>query len=221
MKVALVGSGRTGSKVAELHQDTVCFDQNNKPTLESLQACDVIICFLPGHVFTEYIDMFIASKKPCVIGSTGFVWNRTLLTQLEEKKLKWVNSHNFSLGMNLVKAMIEIMGKADKLFPGAEFSIHDIHHQHKVDSPSGTALSWKQWLDKPAKITAERTGEVIGYHHIEMKSDVEKIKITHEALDRGIFAKGALWSAERLLSDKDIAYGLTQFNNLVKKHLHV
>ena len=62
---------------------------------------------------------------------------------------------------------------------------------------------------------------MIGYHHIEMKSDVEKIKITHEALDRGIFAKGALWSAERLLSDKDIAYGLTQFNNLVKKHLHV
>ena len=221
MKVALVGRGRTGAKVAELHSQTVCFDEHHKPTVEGLQACDVIISFLPGSIFTEYIDMFVASQRPAAIGSTGFEWPASIVQTLKAQKIKWVNAHNFSLGMNLVKAMIEIIGRADKLYSDPQFSIHDIHHVHKLDSPSGTALSWQEWLGHQADITAERTGDVVGYHHLELETPVEKIKLVHEARDRAIFAQGALWTADKLLHDESLEYGLTHFSQLVKKHINI
>jgi len=221
MKVALLGNGKTGGKVLYLHSNTEIFNRSNMPTKEKLNNCDVVISFLPGDIFVEYIPMLIESRIPVVTGSTGFKWNEQVVLTIKENHLKWVNAHNFSLGMNLVKSMIETMGKAEMLFEDVEFNIHDRHHVHKVDSPSGTALSWKDWLGHEVTITAERVGDVIGYHHIEMNTPVESIKITHEAKDRAIFARGALWAAERLVNDTTIEYGLTHFSELVKKHLKI
>lgn len=221
MKIALLGAGRTGGKVSELYPNTIIFDEKNKPTLTKLSECDVVVSFLPGEIFLEYIEMLIESGLPVVTGSTGFSWPSDISKRLQVKKLKWINAHNFSLGMNLVKAMIETLGKASELFDKPEYHIHDIHHVHKLDSPSGTALSWQEWLGHKADITAERTGDVVGYHHLELKTDVEKIKITHEALDRGIFAKGAIWSAKQILENKEIPYGLTHFSDVVKKQLNI
>lgn len=219
MKVALLGAGKTGSKVAQLHSNTIIFSSNNKPTLESLRECDIIICFLVGDVFLSYIPLLIESERPVVTGSTGFNWPRGVHNQLIDKKIKWVRAHNFSLGMNIVKSMIELLSKAEKLYTDINYSIHDIHHVNKLDSPSGTALSWQEWLGKKAAITSERTGDVIGLHYLEMESDVEKIKITHEAKDRAIFASGALWAAKTVLADETIPYGLNNFNNLVQNYL--
>ena len=123
--------------------------------------------------------------------------------------------------MNLVKSMIEILAKATELYPKAQFSIHDIHHTQKLDSPSGTAISWKKWLNQEAKITAERTGDVVGYHHLEMESEVEKIKITHEAKDRAIFASGAIWAAQQIVASPEKYKGLINFDNLVKDILDI
>ena len=204
-----------------IHKDTVVFDENNIPTLESLKKCDVVISFLPGPAFVEYIPMLLESKLPVVTGSTGFDWPADINDSLKATGVKWINAHNFSLGMNIVKQMIEYLGKANQLFENAEFNIHDIHHVHKQDAPSGTALSWKDWLGTDAEITAERTGDVVGYHHVEMHTPVEKIKLTHEALDRGIFANGAIWSANKILTDKSIPAGLTHFSEIVKKHLDI
>lgn len=221
MKVALIGAGKTGGKVAELHPKTVVFDEENPPTLEALQACDVVISFLPGPAFLEYIDLLVESKLPVVTGSTGFDWPDDIQARLKAANLKWINAHNFSLGMNIAKSMIEYLGKAQELFDDIEFKIHDIHHVHKKDAPSGTALSWQDWLGHKAEITAERTGEVVGYHHVEMITPVEKIKLTHEALDRGIFAQGALWAANKISTDNTIEMGLTHFSDVVKKHLNI
>lgn len=221
MKIALIGAGKTGGKVAELHANTIIFDENNIPTKEKLLECDVVVSFLPGPAFMEYIELLIETRLPVVTGSTGFEWPSNIQTRLQENNLKWINTHNFSLGMNIVKQMIEYLGKAKELFSEIEFSIHDIHHVHKKDAPSGTALSWQDWLGTEAEITAERTGDVVGYHHVEMKTPVEKIKLTHEALDRGIFAQGAIWSAEKILTDDSIPVGLTHFSEVVKKHLNI
>jgi len=221
MKVGLLGAGKTGSKVAELHTDTVIFTKNNPPTTADFDACDVVISFIPGDIFLEYIPQLMKSKTPVVTGATGFEWPANIEKQLKDNNQKWIRSHNFSLGMNLVKAMIEVLAKVDQLYDKTSFSIHDIHHVHKKDAPSGTALSWQKWLGHIAEISAERTGEVVGYHHLEMDSPMEKIKITHEAKDRAIFAAGALWAAQKIHNDQNIEAGLIDFDQLVQHYLNI
>lgn len=215
MKVALLGTGKTGSKVAHDHSNTIAFDSKNLPTLEKLKSCDVVISFVPGDIFVEYIPMLIKSKLPVVIGSTGFEWTEETKKQLIDQKLRWVHAHNFSMGMSIVKTLIETISKSSELLEDVTFKIHDIHHVKKLDAPSGTAISWKKWLAKDAKITSERTGDVIGYHHLEMQTPYESIKLVHEAKDRGIFARGALWSANQALNNTNLPFGLIHFNDLV------
>lgn len=221
MKVALLGAGKTGGKVAELHSNTVIFNSKNQPTIEKIRACDIVISFLDGEVFQTYIPLLIEAKKPVITGSTGFEWSPSSIKQINENQITWVRAHNFSLGMNIVKSMITTLSKAKELYNDAQFSIHDIHHTQKLDSPSGTAISWKEWLGEDAKITAERTGDIVGYHHLEMESAVEKIKITHEAKDRAIFASGALWAAKRIFQAPSEQLGLIEFSTLVNKHLKI
>lgn len=221
MKIALLGAGKTGGKVLELHQNTIVFNSKNKPTVAGLRECDIVISFLSGDVFKEYIPILIESKLPVITGTTGFEWDQEHISKISKEKLIWVRAHNFSLGMNIVKSMIETLSKSTELYDDINFSIHDIHHTKKLDSPSGTAISWSQWLGKEANITAERTGDVVGYHHLEMDSPMEKIKITHEAKDRAVFASGAIWAAKKVLNDKTIQPGLMDFSSLVKKHLNI
>lgn len=221
MKVALLGAGKTGSKVHELHENTVIFNSKNNPTLEKLSDCDLVISFLAGDVFIEYLDLLVESKLPVVTGSTGFQWPDNFDQKLKDKKLQWIKAHNFSLGMNLIKAMIENLAKASLLYPEAKFSIHDIHHINKKDAPSGTALTWQDWLGSEANITAEREGDVIGYHHMNMDSHFEKIKITHEAKDRALFANGALWAAKQIFQNNIKEYGLLNFEDIVKKIIKI
>lgn len=219
MKVALIGSGKTGGEVAKMHSNTVIFNSSHKPTRESLRECDVVITFVPGDIFTNYIPLLIESKLPVVIGATGFDWDQETISLIKENKLRWVHSHNFSLGMSIIKSLIETISKGSELLQETSFTIHDIHHTEKLDAPSGTALSWKKWLDKPVKVTSERTGDVVGYHHLEMQTPNETIKLTHEARNRGLFARGALWSANQVLNNTRLEYGLTHFNDLVTNQL--
>ncbi len=219
MKLALLGAGKTGSKILNLHDDVEVFNSKRKPTIESLRECDVIVSFLTGDIFVEYIPLLIESKVPVVTGSTGFEWPENIQTSLQDTV--WIKAHNFSLGMNLVKSLIEKLSQATELYPEAKFSIHDIHHTKKIDSPSGTALSWGEWLGRPHTITAERAGDVVGYHHMEMESQVEKIKVTHEALDRSIFAAGALWAAKKICTEPNKYRGLVAFDKVVTEHLNI
>ena len=221
MKIALLGAGKTGQKVAQLYPNTVIFNTQNIPTKEKLCECDLVISFLAGDIFLEYIDLLIESKIPVVTGSTGFDWPENAIKSIQENKLIWVRAHNFSLGMNIVKNMIETISKATELYDDVKFNIHDIHHTKKLDAPSGTALSWQDWLDQDAKITSERTGDVVGYHHLEMISSVEKIKVTHEALDRAIFAKGALWVAKKIYEKEFTKTGLNNFSDIVNQFLKI
>lgn len=223
MKVALLGKGKTGGKVLELLREQqiphTVFDSQNTPTSDKLKGHDVIISFLSGDVFLEYMPLLIASQIPVVTGSTGIKWPADLDQKLKEKNLKWIHATNFSLGMNLVQQMIFIMKEAAKILTDYEFTMHEVHHTKKLDSPSGTALSWKSWSGHDFPITSERIGDVIGLHEIKLKTKTEEISLKHEALDRKIFAEGALFAARKLLSNKNIAPGFHLFQDVVKKEL--
>ncbi len=219
MKVALLGAGKTGGKVKELlgKDEPTVFDLNNPPTLEKLKGHDVVISFLPGEAFLGYIPLLIESRIPVISGSTGISWPKEIADQIEKAQTKWVWSANFSLGMRLVHPMIEILSQTPRLFSECEASIHEIHHTKKLDAPSGTALLWKKWLGiEEAKVTSERTGDVVGIHELKIETENEIITLRHEAKDRRIFAEGAIWAANRLVSDKTLKPGLHSFEEMVK-----
>lgn len=222
MKVALLGKGKTGGKVLELlrenHISHTVFDSQNIPTPEKIKGHDVIISFLAGDVFAEYMPLLMASRIPVVTGSTGIKWPEDLDEQLKEKKITWIHATNFSLGMNLVQQMIFIMREASKILTDYEFTMHEVHHTKKLDAPSGTALSWKNWSGHEFPITSERTGDVIGLHEIKLKTKTEEISLKHEALDRKIFAEGAVFAAKKILAGK-ISPGFHLFQDIVKKEL--
>lgn len=221
LSFAIIGKGKTGNHVVELLKDHKCevFDSTHKPTVERLKNHDVAIIFLPGAAFTDLIPTLIEAKIPVVSGATGWEGRENLDSELKAKKLTWIWGSNFALGMNLVKLALEQLKLATKL-TDAQFSIHEVHHIKKVDAPSGTALSWKEWLggmDMP--VTSERTGDVIGFHEMTLKLPYEQIKLQHEALDRKIFASGAIWAANKLIENKNLDHGLNTFDLLVKKEL--
>lgn len=223
MKIALLGKGKTGGKVQELlvakNMFHTVFDSTNKPTLENLKGHDVIICFLAGNVFETYIDMIVDSKIPVICGSTGIQLSEKIHQTLVENKTKWIYATNFSLGMNLVQQMIKIMEKASKLFSQYKFSIHEVHHTKKLDAPSGTALSWKEWLNHEVNITSDRIGDVVGIHELTLSTPYEKISVKHEALNRSIFAEGALFAAQLITTNTNIPDGLNLFQDIILKEL--
>lgn len=220
MKVALLGKGKTGGRVLELLQDKkiphTVFDSKNHPTLESLKGHDVVISFLTGDVFREYMPLLIDSKIPVVTGSTGITFDSKLSDSLAEKNIKWIYATNFSLGMNLVHQMILIMKNAGSILSDYSFSMNEVHHTKKLDAPSGTALSWKNWAGHEMDITSERIGDVIGIHELKLKTATEEITLKHEALDRKIFAEGALYGANIISTLKP---GLHLFQDVVQREL--
>ena len=221
MKIAVLGKGKTGKKVIEQlgpHGEYTVFDTSNPPTVENLQGHDVIISFLPGGPFLEYMDILISSKVPVITGSTGFEWPKGIEKTLKEEGTTWVRAHNFSLGMNLVHEMIKVLSKADKLFGKTKFKIHEIHHIMKVDAPSGTALSWQDWSEHDCDITSARTGDVVGDHKLTLETETEDIIVQHQAKDRGIFAAGALWAADKVVKG-EVPVGMNEFSEIAIKEL--
>jgi 4-hydroxy-tetrahydrodipicolinate reductase len=224
VKIALLGKGKTGGKVLELLLDGniphTIFDSSNNPTADKLRGHDVIISFLPGEAFRDYVPLLIETKIPVICGSTAVTWPIRFDAELKEKGIKWIYATNFSLGMNIVHQMILVMSKANKIFDNYKFSLNEIHHTKKLDAPSGTALSWKSWAGHEMDITSERIGDVAGIHELTLSTPYEKISIRHEALDRKIFAEGALYAANKIFSDKSLAPGLHLFQDIVQLELN-
>jgi 4-hydroxy-tetrahydrodipicolinate reductase len=219
MKLALIGKGKTGGKVLELNSPGVeitVFDRSNAPTFEKLTKCDVILSFLPGDAFAELIPVLLETKKPVVTGSTGFKWPENFDKTLREKNLTWIHATNFSLGVVVLKQLIERLNQVSHLFSEKKLSIHEVHHTKKLDAPSGTALSMKEWLKSDCEVTSERTGDVVGVHTLTLETPSEIIRLEHEAKNRTLFAEGAVWATKMITKVKP---GLHSFQKVVEDHL--
>lgn len=219
--IALIGAGKTGAHVTALIHDSeslTIYGRSKPATLDALKSHDVIICFLPPQAFLEYMPMLLQASVPVVTGTTGITWPTDWDKQLQEQNTTWVHGKNFALGMNIMKSLIEILSQAEDLYTNANYQIHEVHHTSKVDAPSGTALAMQSWLNRPADITYERTDDVVGDHQIHLQTPFEEITLSHRALDRSIFAHGALWAARYVLNN-DVPKGLVSFETISAQRL--
>ncbi len=189
-----------------------------------LNQCDVLIDFsTPKAAIDAALAMHDTRCHTLITGTTGYNPAEETALLAAGESITLLKSGNFSLGVNMLAALVEMA--AGRLKQGWDVEILDMHHRHKVDSPSGTALLLGeaaakgrevrlqnvQVLSREGRGTARsdgqigfaalRGGGVIGQHEVRIASELEMITLGHEAFDRSVFAQGAvtaaLWAADQ------------------------
>ena len=218
MKIALVGYGKMGKIIHQIalkrgHDVVATLDET--PTLEKLNNPDVVIEFSSPESAFGNIKFCLENKIPVVAGTTGWLEKKPEIEKIAlENETGFLYGSNFSLGVNLFFALNEKLAEMMSPFQN-DYScqLEEIHHIHKLDAPSGTAISiaegifkhsdFKSWKLDETKgtelgITAIREGEVPGTHSVFYRSEVDEIEIKHTAFNRNGFAVGAVIAAEWL-----------------------
>lgn len=211
MKIALIGYGKMGRQIEQIaiqrgHEIVCRIDIDNQEDFDSkaFSSADVAIEFTnPTVAYDNYLKAFSHNIK-VVSGSTGWLKEHgedvKRLCSEGGQTLFW--SSNFSVGVAIFNAVNKYLAKIMNKFPSYDVSIEEIHHIHKLDAPSGTAITLKEGiLDnidrvKDIPITSFREGEVPGIHSVIYNSEADMIKITHDAHSRHGFALGAVLAAE-------------------------
>jgi 4-hydroxy-tetrahydrodipicolinate reductase len=208
MKFVLLGAGKTGALVAEIatmrgHVVEIIEVHENHGgsalTRKRLAGIDAVIDFTNPEAVMSNIEATIRAGANMIVGTTG--WYAELphvRNQVERAGTGFVWASNFSIGVNLFFAIVREGAKA--LQYGYTARITETHHIHKLDAPSGTAVSLGRVLEQVggAKVPIEsiREGEVVGIHSVELMSAADKITLTHDAHSRRGFAEGAVRAAE-------------------------
>lgn len=238
MKIALIGYGKMGKEIEQIAKDrghsiVSIIDVNNQDDFKSdaFKSADVAIEFTaPSAAYNNCLRTFEAGVK-LVSGSTGWLDQHgdkvKALCKEEGKTLFW--SSNFSLGVTVFTAVSDYLATIMNQFPSYDVSMSETHHVHKLDAPSGTAITLAEHIlshldrkDCWKKETAEkenelaihsiRQGEVPGIHTIRYESEADSITITHDAKNRKGFALGAVLAAEYTAKHK----GLLGMSDLFK-----
>ena len=219
MKIALVGYGKMGHIIDEIatkrgHQ--IVAKLNETPTVENLNNPDVVIEFSNPEVAFNNIKVCLENKIPVICGTTGWLDQKPQIQEIAlQNKTGFLYGSNFSLGVNLFFALNEKLATLMKDFSEYNVQLEEIHHIHKKDAPSGTAISlaegiiknderfdaWKlnETQNKDVGIFAIRQDEVPGTHSVYYKSEVDEIEIKHTAFNRDGFAVGAIIAAEWII----------------------
>ena len=208
-----------------------------KPSRNSIDAfkkSNVIIDFTVPDSTLEILKIAYKLKKKIVIGTTGFSKKEENLIKKFSKKIPILKAGNMSVGVNLLMYLTEIASKS--LGPNFLSKVYEVHHKHKIDYPSGTALMLgkgiadgksknfynligKKYLNKKTfpyakkiNFNSIRKGGVIGEHEVRFSSGKEIIKLNHKSFDRALYSEGALTAAAWLMSKKA---GLYSMRNLL------
>jgi 4-hydroxy-tetrahydrodipicolinate reductase len=228
MKIILYGYGKMGKEIEKIaiergHEIVLMIDENNASTItkEQLNKGNVAIEFSTPHTVLNNITTCFDADLPVVVGTTGWYdhFNEIKTKCLKEKKSMFYAS-NFSLGVNLFFKVNKYLAELMNNYPIYDVSMEEIHHIHKLDKPSGTAITLaNQVLEKIKRktnwsiekkspdtlfIKDVREGEVPGTHVIKYSSDIDNIEIIHTAHNRKGFAFGAVLAAEFLYNKKGI-----------------
>ena len=204
-------------------------------TDKAFKKSDMIIDFTIPDCTFEILKIASKLKKKVVIGTTGFSRSQENLIRKYSKKIPILKAGNMSLGVNLLMYLTEIASKS--LNENYLSKIFEVHHKHKKDYPSGTALMLgkgiadgkgknlynligKKFLNKKSfpygkkiNFSSLRKGEIIGEHEVKFSSGKEIITLNHEAFDRALYSDGALTAAKWLMKKKPGLYSMRDLLN--------
>lgn len=250
MKIALIGYGKMGKEIERIalqrgHTIVSVIDKDNRQDFDSeaFRNADVAIEFTaPTAAYDNCMKAFAAGVK-VVSGSTGWMSEHgeemERLCREEGRTLFWAS--NFSIGVAIFSAVNNYLARIMDNFPGYDVSMSETHHVHKLDAPSGTAITLAEGILENLKrktawvkgtltapdgrvsgttdcrpdelpISSIREGEVPGIHSIRYESEADSITITHDAKNRKGFALGAVLAAEFTATHK----GFLGMNDLFK-----
>jgi len=207
----------------------------NINTDQAFKNADVIIDFTVPKCTLDILKIAFKLKKRVVIGTTGFTQKEEALIKKFSKKIPILKAGNMSLGVNLLMYLTEIASKS--LNDDYLSKVFEVHHKHKKDYPSGTALMLGQGIangknknlynligkkdlnnksfpyGKKINFNSIRKGEIIGEHEVAFSSGKEVIKLNHEAFDRALYSDGALTAAKWLINKKPGLYSMRNLLN--------
>ena len=224
IRIALSGAtGRMGRAVASVVQE-------QKRVFKITEVCpplkkeweadkiDGVIDFSLPELFSKTLKWSVEYKKPFVSGTTGFTVKEKKQLKEAAKKIPVFYESNMSLGIFLLKMWMHQFQKiTSSLGKNIPFSIHleDIHHKNKRDKPSGTAIKLKESFGKrlkdKVKVNSIRRGREFGIHSISFTGKEEKILVHHKALNRLVFARGALLALQWLVVQPPGLYTMEDF----------
>lgn len=221
MKIALIGYGKMGKEIERIAQDrghsiVSIIDENNLSGFDSseFKNADVAIEFTtPASAMSNFRKCFEANV-PVVAGTTGWLENMPEVKDAcENKNQTFFYASNYSLGVNIFFAVNKYLAKIMNQFTDYAVKMEEVHHIHKLDAPSGTAITLAEGIIenvdrknnwhletemKPSDLAIHciREGEVPGIHEIFYESEADIISIKHDAKNRKGFALGAVLAAE-------------------------
>ena len=225
--VTLTENKRTDKKIAGINL--------NLNTELAFKKTDVIVDFTVPKCTLDILKIAYKLKKRVVIGTTGFTSKEEILIKNFSKKIPILKAGNMSLGVNLLMYLTEMTSKS--LNDEYLSKIFEVHHKHKKDYPSGTALMLgkgiangksrnlydligKKFLNKRTfpygqkiNFNSIRKGEIIGEHEVTFSNGKEIIKLNHEAFDRSLYSDGALTAAKWLMNRKPGLYSMRDLLN--------
>ena len=253
MKLTITGClGRMGQQLAKSAKNSknfklVSLTENRivnkkisglRPQLNSasvFKRANIIIDFTVPKCALEVLKIASKLKKSVVIGTTGFSKKEENLIKKYSRKIPILKAGNMSLGINLLMYLTEIASKS--LSNNFLSKVFEIHHRHKKDHPSGTALMLgkgiaagkkkdfyklvgKKYLNKKTfpyskkiNFNSIRKGEIIGNHKVYFSSGKETIALNHEAFDRALYSEGAFAAAKWLMGKKPGLYSMRDVLN--------
>jgi len=214
MKLLLLGTGKTGSLVAEVvrergHEVEILRSAENQKagalTKERLSSVDLVIDFTTPDSVLENIHATIAAGKNMVVGTTGWYSDLADVRKLvEQRGTGFLYGSNFSIGVNLFFDLVRQAVPALQQHYSAQ--IYERHHAEKKDAPSGTAATMQKILQENSNtevdITSFREGDVVGMHELVLDCSNDTIYLCHDTKTRRGFAEGAVRGAEWLAGKK-------------------
>jgi len=224
MKIAIIGYGKMGKIIEKMaiqkgHSVVLKIDDSNLSELsvENLKKADVAIEFTgPKSAFAN-ISLCFDANIPIISGTTGWLDKfNEVKERCKTEKQAFFYASNFSLGVNIFFKLNQHLAKIMNKFEDFDVSVNETHHIHKLDAPSGTAITIAEsilsevdrknnWTkeqvnnDKQIAIKSFRIGEHPGEHTVTYNSDIENIVITHESKNREGLAQGAIMAAEFII----------------------
>ena len=201
MGAALLAAARNNSRFSVSGSTT-----RGSPVQSAAANAGAWIDFTAPDATIAALDALAQTKvRAAIIGTTGLSAEQNTRIAAAAKRIAIVYSGNFSLGVNLLAALVR--EAAAKLGPGWDIKITEAHHSRKIDAPSGTALmlanaaATSHRAASEIKIDSIRAGDIIGEHDVIFAGERETVTLSHKALDRALFADGALaaalWAANK------------------------